>query len=236
MIHSTRPVAASPKWLRIKGGRIFVPGSRPCRIPPRPSQIESRTKPPPAVTTHAISAAHSIFPPPFDRFPRAPPQRRSNGIRFSRASGFSRAGARALTAPAVRNRRPAIAAECLRRQADARWGLPALVLRAVDQGERPLDDVRVETVGGELFARAVLLDVCLEDAVERRIGWERVLVELVRPQLRARRPLEHGSRDEVPAGALVEVPREAEDVSLEHVLQEREPARHVPVERRVADR
>ena len=35
---------------------------------------------------------------------------------------------------------------------------------------------------------------------------------------------------------LVQVPREPEDVRLEHVLEEREPADHVPVERRVPDR
>src|SRR5437763_127459 len=50
MIHRTRPVAASRKWLRISGGRIRDPPSAPCRMPPRESQIESKTKPPPAET------------------------------------------------------------------------------------------------------------------------------------------------------------------------------------------
>src|SRR5262245_43571775 len=60
MIQITRPVAASRKWLRINGGRIREPASALCRMPPRESQIVRRTKPPPAVTIHAISAAHSI--------------------------------------------------------------------------------------------------------------------------------------------------------------------------------
>src|SRR5207248_11386464 len=65
MIQTTNPPAASRKWLRISGGRIRLPASCCCRIPPRISQIESSTKPPPAVITQAISAAHFITPPLF---------------------------------------------------------------------------------------------------------------------------------------------------------------------------
>src|ERR671926_450424 len=60
MIQITRPVAASRKWLRIRGGLIRSPPSRCCCIPPRASQIVRSTKPPPAVSTHAMSAAHFI--------------------------------------------------------------------------------------------------------------------------------------------------------------------------------
>src|SRR6059058_1936648 len=67
MIQTTRPPAASRKWLRISGGRIRLPASCCWRIPPRINQIESSTKPPPAVITQAISAAHFITP-PLDRF------------------------------------------------------------------------------------------------------------------------------------------------------------------------
>src|SRR5438876_7981954 len=70
MIQSTSPVAASRKWLRISGGRIFEPGSRPCCIPPRESQIASRTNPPPAVTIQATSAAHFIDSASFRPSPR----------------------------------------------------------------------------------------------------------------------------------------------------------------------
>src|SRR5215475_1882551 len=45
---------------RRRGGRIRDPPSAPWRMPPRASQIESKTKPPPAVMTQAISAAHFI--------------------------------------------------------------------------------------------------------------------------------------------------------------------------------
>src|SRR6058998_3015888 len=65
MIQTTSPPAASRKWLRISGGRIRLPASCCCRIPPRISQIESSTKPPPAVITQAINAAHFITPPLF---------------------------------------------------------------------------------------------------------------------------------------------------------------------------
>jgi hypothetical protein len=47
----------------ISGDRILDSPFPRCFIPPRASQIESRTKPPPAVITHAISAAHFIVPP-----------------------------------------------------------------------------------------------------------------------------------------------------------------------------
>src|SRR3954471_2241928 len=60
MIQMTSPPAASRKWLRIKGGRIRLPASCCCFIPPRISQIESNTKPPPAVISQAMSAAHFI--------------------------------------------------------------------------------------------------------------------------------------------------------------------------------
>src|SRR2546425_7827114 len=63
MIQTTNPPAASKKWLRISGGRIRLPASCCWRIPPRISQIESSMKPPPAVITQAISAAHFITPP-----------------------------------------------------------------------------------------------------------------------------------------------------------------------------
>src|SRR5437588_9343641 len=65
MIQTISPPAASRKWLRISGGRIRLPPACCCRIPPRISQIESSTKPPPAVITQAINAAHIITPPLF---------------------------------------------------------------------------------------------------------------------------------------------------------------------------
>src|SRR5918911_4964169 len=124
MIQMTSPPAASRKWLRMSGGRILgLPGSPRCRIPPRRSQMASRTNPPPAVTTHAMSAAHFI------------------AASFPSSKNCS---ASLLAAPQIRNRGAAIAAECLRAEADAGRGLAALVLGAVDQRERALDDVGIE--------------------------------------------------------------------------------------------
>src|SRR5439155_14819188 len=68
------------------------------------------------------------------------------------------------------------------------------------------------------------------------VGRQRVLVELVVAELRARRPVDDRLRDQLAAGPLVEVYREAEDVGLEDVLQQREAAGEVAVQRRVADR
>ena len=80
--------------------------------------------------------------------------------------------------------------------------LAALVLGAVDERERPLDDVGVELLE-QLLARAVELDVRLEHRVERVVRRDRVLVALVRPQLGARRALDRRRRDELaPARSL----------------------------------
>src|SRR5919109_4647050 len=60
MIQSTSPPAARPKWLKMSGGRMRRPDSRCCRTPPRVTQMERRTNPPPAVKTQVMSAAHSM--------------------------------------------------------------------------------------------------------------------------------------------------------------------------------
>src|SRR5919199_412894 len=46
-------------------------------MPPRRNQIESRTKPPPAVSTQLMSAAHSITPPSLWDYPRLFPRAES---------------------------------------------------------------------------------------------------------------------------------------------------------------
>jgi hypothetical protein len=94
------------------------------------------------------------------------------------------------TAPAVRDRRASVAPERLRAELHAGRGLAPLVLGPIDERERPLHDAGIEPVLEQLLARAVELDVRLEDAVERGIGRKRVLVELVGAELGARRPLD----------------------------------------------
>src|SRR6266545_379177 len=88
MIQTTSPAAASKKWLRISGGRIRLPASCCWRIPPRLSQIDSRTTPPPAVMTQATSAAHFIAP-PLDSCLRAAPSPIRRGSLY-REKGFSK--------------------------------------------------------------------------------------------------------------------------------------------------
>src|SRR5216110_2626985 len=85
--------------------------------------------------------------------------------------------------------------------------LAALVLGAVDHRRGAVDDVRVEPQADELVAGAVELDVRLEHGVEHRIWRQRVLVELIRAELGRRRALDDRRRDQLPAGALVEVAR-----------------------------
>src|SRR4051794_38256879 len=143
MIQITRPVAASRKGLRISGGRILDPPSPPCRMPPRESQIARRTKPPPAVSNHAINAAHSIYA----------------SLRRTRVTP---GGSYESPAPAVRDRRPAVASERFRRQPHAGRCLAALVLGPVNQPDGAVDHVGVEPVRAQLLERAVLLDVGLE--------------------------------------------------------------------------
>ena len=74
---------------------------------------------------------------------------------------------------------------------------------------RALDHVRVEAVVIELLARAVELDVRLEHAVELGVRRQRVLVELVVAQLGARRAVDDRLRDQLAAGALVQMPGRA---------------------------
>ena len=103
---------------------------------------------------------------------------------------FARAQPRQRFVIGVRRSRP----KAFGREPDAGRGLAALVLGPVDQRERALDDVSVEPVGRELLARAVLLDVGLEHAVEGGVGRQRVLVELVVAQLGARGALDDRRR------------------------------------------
>ena len=88
----------------------------------------------------------------------------------------------------------------------------------------------------ELVAPGVLLDVGLEDRVERVVVGQRVLVLLVRPQLGAGRALDDRARDRMRLVAPVAVVDEPVDERLRHVLDDREAAGRVAVERRVADR
>src|SRR5262245_26848024 len=149
MIQSTSPIAASAKWLRISPGRMRDPASRAVCMPPRETQIESKTKPPIAVRSHAMSAIHSMVPP------------RSFGDRgtYSQTRQFS-------AAPTIRDRQAPVAAERLRAQLHPRRRLPPLVLGAVDHRERAVDDLGVEPVARQVLARLVELDVRLEHPVE----------------------------------------------------------------------
>ena len=117
---------------------------------------------------------------------------RSPGWPTSRSTARSATGcatSRGSSGPAVRDRRAAVPAERLRVELHARRRLPALVLGAVDQRAARARRRRAsKPVREQLLARAVLLDVLLEHAVELGVRRQRVLVELLRPQLGARAP------------------------------------------------
>src|SRR2546429_6828552 len=95
-------------------------------------------------------------------------------------------------APAIRDRDAAIPSERLRAQLDAGRRLAPLVLGVGDQCERALHDLLLEAVPRQLLPGAIELDIRLEHAVELRIGRERILVELVGPELGARSPIDDG--------------------------------------------
>ena len=114
--------------------------------------------------------------------------------------------------------------------------LAALVLGAVDEREDALDGLGRQPGERELLAARVLLDVGLEDRVERVVVGQRVLVLLVGPQLGARRPVDDRARHRMLGVAGVAEVDEPVDERLGHVLDHREAAGRVAVERRVADR
>src|SRR5205823_5297600 len=91
--------------------------------------------------------------------------------------------------PAVRDRGPPVAAERLRAELHPRRRLAAFVLGPIDEGERALHHLRVELLE-QLLARAVELDVRLENGVERGVDRDRVLVPLVLAELGARSALD----------------------------------------------
>ncbi len=102
--------------------------------------------------------------------------------------------------------------------------------------------VGVQAFGDELLGRAVELHVALENAVQQLVWRQRVGVALIRSQLRRRRTLDDRLRDRArraaeSRGGLRAVAPAAEvvDEGLRHILDDREPACEVAVERRVAD-
>ena len=92
-----------------------------------------------------------------------------------------------LAAKLVRDRQAPVAAERLRADLDPGRRLAALVLGAVDEPDHLVDDLLGQAAADQLLAALVLLDVGLEDRVEQVVGRQRVLVALVRLQLRRRR-------------------------------------------------
>jgi len=70
---------------------------------------------------------------------------------------------------AIRDRRAAVATECLRAELHARRRLPALVFRAIDEGNGAIDDVPIELLGERPRETAILLDYdgSLSPIVER---------------------------------------------------------------------
>ena len=90
----------------------------------------------------------------------------------------------------------------------------------------------VEARARDLLGRQVALHVALDHDVEHLVGRQRVLVRLVGRELRRRRAVDHALRDHE---ALAVAPvGNAIDQRLHDVLDDREPAGHVAVERGVA--
>src|SRR5207237_94795 len=103
---------------------------------------------------------------------------------------------------------------------------------AVREVEYLGDGGAVEAARFDLIHRQVLLDERFQDRVEHLVGRQRVGVFLSRPKLRGRRALDHPLRNRAAEG--VPVAREAVHQELAAVLDRREAAGHVAVERRIA--
>src|SRR6185503_5969315 len=137
----------------------------------------------------------------------------------------------AVTKP-VRDGEPPVLAEPARRDPYSHRSLAALVFTQAHEAHNALDVGALVAPGDDLPWALIALDVRRHDRVEHRIGRQAVLVGLVGPQLGRRRAVDHALRYH--GREPVAIAREAVDHLLVEVLQHREPARHVPVEGRVA--
>ena len=114
------------------------------------------------------------------------------------------------------------------------WCLTPLVLGPVDQPHDLIDERLLVAGSHELSGGVVLLDVSGEHGIEDLVRRERLVVALVRPELGGRRLAEHRSGDQIIPGPGVARLAQPVDEGLGHVLDHRESARRVSVERRVA--
>ena len=140
------------------------------------------------------------------------------------------------TLPAVRDRRAPVPPERLRPELDPGRGLAALVLRPVDERDRPLDDARRRT------PRAAPPESDPPRRTPPAQGRATSYGGIESASRWSSRSSALGARSIVVRGISSRPARslrcscEPVDIRLEDVLQEREATDHVPVERRVADR
>src|SRR5437773_12280247 len=105
--------------------------------------------------------------------------------RFKSMRGTCMAGG--LFAECIAQRIAAIPTEALARDLHAGGRLPALVFRGVEQPLHARHRLARKPAGDDLRHAQLLLDEPLEDGVELFVRRQRVLVRLVRAQLRRRR-------------------------------------------------
>src|ERR1700730_10607209 len=154
----------------------------------------------------------------------------------------SRANTSCSASIAVRDRHAPVAAEGAFGDLDAGGRLSALVLGEIDQADRALDLDLGESLGDQLLASVMELDVSVQDPVEQLIRWQRVLVALVVPELGGGRALEDRLRNwsrhpaRIGASGGVAPVAEAVDERLGHILYYRKPPCQVTVEGGIADR
>src|SRR5512139_657891 len=161
---------------------------------------------------------------------RKPPPPASITVRFFRSTKELSLDPYPLPVRTVGDRHPAVLAEGAGGDLDAGGRLPPLVLAPVHQRHDAPDHALRAPRRHHFRHAAILLHVQLEDRVEDFVFRQGVGIFLARRKFRRRRLREHPFRDHVPAAAFVEPPRHAEHHRLENVLDDREPAGHVPVE------
>src|SRR2546425_11947758 len=135
----------------------------------------------------------------------------------------------------VRDRHPPIFPERPVGDLHPRRRLTTFVLTPVHERDDLLDRAAIEAGGDQVGEALVLFHVSPNDAIEDFVRRKGVLVRLVGTQLGRWRPGEHALGNDGIGLAGVSPSGQFIDKGLRHVLDDREPASHIAVQRRVAD-
>src|SRR3989441_12158127 len=140
-----------------------------------------------------------------------------------------------MTPIPVCDRHPPIFPERPVRDLHPRRRLATFVLTTVHERHDLLDCVAIEAGGDQVSEALVLFHVSPNDGIEDFVRRKGILVRLVGTQLGRWRSGEHALGNDGISLPRVSPPGQFIDKRLRHVLDDREPASHIAVQRRVAD-